>query len=53
MPTPDTIVLIHGLWTTPLSWEHWVERYPGHALDWATRNAAEPRRQPAMQPASA
>jgi alpha-beta hydrolase superfamily lysophospholipase len=27
-PTPpDTIVLIHGLWMTPLSWEHWIERY--------------------------
>jgi pimeloyl-ACP methyl ester carboxylesterase len=25
--TPDTIVLIHGLWLTPRSWEHWVERY--------------------------
>ena len=25
--TPDTIVLIHGLWVTPLSWEHWVDRY--------------------------
>lgn len=24
---PDTIVLIHGLWLTALSWEHWVERY--------------------------
>ena len=24
---PDTIVLIHGLWVTSLSWEHWVERY--------------------------
>lgn len=24
---PDTVVLIHGLWMTPLSWEHWVERY--------------------------
>ena len=22
-----TVVLIHGLWMTPLSWEHWVERY--------------------------
>ena len=20
----DTVVLIHGLWMTPLSWEHWV-----------------------------
>jgi pimeloyl-ACP methyl ester carboxylesterase len=26
-PTPDTIVLIHGLWLTADSWEHWVERY--------------------------
>ena len=25
--TPDTIVLIHGLWMTPLSWEHWIDRY--------------------------
>ena len=24
---PSTIVLIHGLWLTALSWEHWVERY--------------------------
>ncbi|MEO8336527.1 MAG: alpha/beta fold hydrolase [bacterium] len=24
---PDTIVLIHGLWMTALSWEHWVARY--------------------------
>lgn len=24
---PDTIVLIHGLWLTALSWEHWVEHY--------------------------
>jgi pimeloyl-ACP methyl ester carboxylesterase len=24
---PDTVVLIHGLWMTPLSWEYWVERY--------------------------
>ena len=26
---PDTIVLIHGLWMTPLSWEHWAARYEG------------------------
>ena len=26
-PTPDTIVLIHGLWMTPRSWEGWAERY--------------------------
>ena len=24
---PNTIVLIHGLWMSPLSWEHWVERF--------------------------
>ena len=24
---PDTIVMIHGLWMTPRSWEHWKERY--------------------------
>ncbi|MET8912324.1 alpha/beta fold hydrolase [Micromonospora sp. NPDC004551] len=31
MSTPtarvDTIVLIHGLWMTSRSWEHWVDRY--------------------------
>jgi pimeloyl-ACP methyl ester carboxylesterase len=26
-PAPDTIVLIHGLWMTPRSWEHWVPHY--------------------------
>jgi pimeloyl-ACP methyl ester carboxylesterase len=25
--TAGTIVLIHGLWMTPLSWEHWIDRY--------------------------
>jgi pimeloyl-ACP methyl ester carboxylesterase len=25
--TPDTIVLIHGFWVTPRSWEHWVSHY--------------------------
>ena len=32
--TPDTIVLIHGMWMTPLSWEHWIERYTarGHSV---------------------
>jgi alpha-beta hydrolase superfamily lysophospholipase len=24
---PDTILLIHGLWMTPLCWEHWITRY--------------------------
>lgn len=27
MSTPDTIVLVHGFWVTPRSWEHWVEHY--------------------------
>ena len=27
--TPSPIVLIHGLWLTPLSWENWVERFEG------------------------
>jgi pimeloyl-ACP methyl ester carboxylesterase len=26
---PDTIVLIHGAWMTPRSWERWAERYQG------------------------
>ena len=25
--TPDTIVLIHGFWVTPRSWENWKTRY--------------------------
>src|SRR5438105_1733730 len=24
---PDTVVLIHGLWMTSLSWENWAARY--------------------------
>src|SRR5438067_12133082 len=24
-----TIVLVHGLWLTPLSWEKWIEHYEG------------------------
>ena len=36
---PDTVVLIHGLWMTPRSWEHWKERYEArgytvHAPAW-------------------
>jgi pimeloyl-ACP methyl ester carboxylesterase len=25
--SPDTIVLIHGFWVTPRSWEHWAAHY--------------------------
>ncbi|MFF4369266.1 alpha/beta hydrolase [Streptomyces sp. NPDC001594] len=28
----DTVVLIHGLWMTPLSWEHWVTRYEARGM---------------------
>jgi pimeloyl-ACP methyl ester carboxylesterase len=30
----ETIVLIHGLWMTPLSWEKWIDRYQqaGHEV---------------------
>ncbi|WP_369140920.1 alpha/beta hydrolase [Modestobacter versicolor] len=27
MTAPDTIVLIHGFWVTPRSWEHWKAHY--------------------------
>jgi pimeloyl-ACP methyl ester carboxylesterase len=32
--TPETIVLIHGLWMTPRSWEHWASRFEerGHTV---------------------
>jgi pimeloyl-ACP methyl ester carboxylesterase len=30
---PDTIVLIHGLWMTPLSWENWIERYSSRGYE--------------------
>jgi alpha-beta hydrolase superfamily lysophospholipase len=32
--TKPTIVLIHGLWMTPRSWEHWIDRYKsrGHEV---------------------
>src|ERR1700750_1713176 len=33
MTTPaNTVVLIHGLWMTPLAWEHWVARYEARGL---------------------
>ena len=30
--TPDTIVLVHGFWVTPRSWEHWIERYEAKGM---------------------
>jgi len=29
---PDTIVLIHGFWVTPRSWEHWITHYEGRGF---------------------
>jgi len=26
-PSGETVVLIHGLWMSPLSWEQWIERF--------------------------
>ena len=31
--TNPPIVLIHGLWMTPRSWEHWKERYERRGYD--------------------
>jgi pimeloyl-ACP methyl ester carboxylesterase len=32
--TKETVVLVHGFWVTPRSWEHWIERYEraGHRV---------------------
>lgn len=27
VPAPDTVVLIHGFWVTPRSWEQWIAHY--------------------------
>jgi alpha-beta hydrolase superfamily lysophospholipase len=32
MATPDTVVFVHGLWMTPLSWEAWAARYEAKGL---------------------
>jgi pimeloyl-ACP methyl ester carboxylesterase len=36
--TSETIVLIHGLWMTALSWEHWVERYEDRGFNVIARS---------------
>lgn len=30
--TPDTVVLVHGLWMTPRSWEGWVDHYTAKGM---------------------
>jgi alpha-beta hydrolase superfamily lysophospholipase len=37
-PGANTIVLIHGLWMTALSWEHWVARYQERGYTVIARN---------------
>ncbi|MDG4798181.1 alpha/beta fold hydrolase [Micromonospora sp. WMMD1082] len=29
---PDTVVLVHGLWMTPRSWEQWIQHYRSRGL---------------------
>lgn len=29
---PDTIVLIHGFWVTPRTWERWIPYYEAKRL---------------------
>jgi pimeloyl-ACP methyl ester carboxylesterase len=31
--TPRTIVLIHGFWVTPRSWEHWIRHYEARGFE--------------------
>ena len=47
---PDTIVLIHGLWVTPRSWEKWVEHYEGKG-QWASphSNSTTPSPAPSLR----
>lgn len=30
--TPDTVVLVHGLWVTPRSWEAWIPHYEARGM---------------------
>jgi pimeloyl-ACP methyl ester carboxylesterase len=32
MTAPDTIVLVHGFWVTPRSWENWITHYEGRGF---------------------
>lgn len=36
--TADTVVLIHGLWVTALSWERWVARYTARGFNVIARS---------------
>ena len=50
---PDTIVLIHGFWVTPRSWEEWISYYqdkglpgPGSGLSRVRGRGRGPQRRP-------
>ena len=49
---PQTVVLIHGMWMTPRSWDHWIDHYAdrGHraiAPGWpGVKDPEETRRDP-------
>jgi pimeloyl-ACP methyl ester carboxylesterase len=32
-PAPDTIVLVHGFWVTPRSWEDWITHYENRGFE--------------------
>jgi alpha-beta hydrolase superfamily lysophospholipase len=38
------VVFVHGLWGTPRSWEHWIERYEGKGYTTRPAVLAERRR---------
>ena len=40
---PDTIVLIHGFWVTPRSWEDWKARYESRGYRVLTRHTPASR----------
>ena len=58
---PDTIVLIHGFWVTPRSWEHWIialreprlhgySRRRTRASRWRSRRSTPTRRRSRPSP---
>ncbi|MFD9130551.1 alpha/beta hydrolase [Kitasatospora sp. NPDC059571] len=54
--TPAHVVLIHGLWMTPHSWQPWIDRYQGlghtvHAPAWPGISELHEERDPQRAPA--
>jgi hypothetical protein len=48
--SPDTIVLVHGFWMTPRSWEHWIARRHQKRLITITRDKALSHHQMVLNP---